>query len=103
MTTTPVFSPAVARHHDLRSAWLDELERRYLAAERETRGHMLNQRGRAAGIDPRTLFYGTAARANAYASSELKDHWLTHPRLTYRGFVQAAAAEACPTCGGAFA
>ena len=35
----------------------------YLNAEYETRGNMLNKAGRAAGIDPRSLFTGSGARA----------------------------------------
>jgi hypothetical protein len=54
----------------------------YLDAERETRGHMLNAKGRAAGVDPRTLWTGTERRAYAYASEELRNYWDHHGRLT---------------------
>jgi hypothetical protein len=54
----------------------------YIAAESETRGHMLNARGRAAGVDPRTLWTGSERRAHAYASEELRAYWDRHGRLT---------------------
>jgi len=54
----------------------------YLLAEEATRGNMLNKRGRALGVDERSLFTGPEARARAYASEELIEHWRTHPRPT---------------------
>ena len=54
----------------------------YVEAEVDTRGNMLNKRGRAAGVDPRSLFTGPQSRARAYASEELLEHWKTHPRPT---------------------
>ncbi|MFC0313573.1 hypothetical protein ACFQNE_03085 [Gordonia phosphorivorans] len=43
---------------------------RYLAIEDHTRGHMLNARGQALGVDPFTLLSGNAKRAQAYGSEE---------------------------------
>lgn len=57
-------------------------ESAYVVAEYETRGNMLNKRGRAAGISDRSLFTGPESRARAYASEELLEHWRTHPRPT---------------------
>jgi hypothetical protein len=54
----------------------------YVAAEADTRGHMLNRRGEALGIDPRSLFTGPASRARKYASAELLEHWQSSPRPT---------------------
>jgi hypothetical protein len=99
--TTPLFRAAIARHHELRSDWLDQIESLYLAAEAATRGHLLNRRGRDCGIDPRSLFYGSQIRASAYASDELIEHWQTHPRLPWRHYVAALDRESCPTCGQA--
>ena len=59
-----------------------EIEREWLAAERETRGVMLNRRGREAGIDEKSLFRGPEARARKYASEELLNYWEDHPRPT---------------------
>jgi len=47
------------------------LEARWLAAEAATNGYMLNREGRARGIDPRTLFYGSWDRVKKYGSQEL--------------------------------
>lgn len=58
----------------------------YELAERATNGYMLNARGRAAGIDPLSLFMGNEARAAAYASEELLAHWETRPRPTFAKF-----------------
>jgi hypothetical protein len=54
----------------------------YVSAEAATRGHMLNRRGEALGVDPRSLFTGPAARARKYASPELLEHWQQHGRPT---------------------
>lgn len=60
----------------------ETLEASYLAAERDTRGQMLNRAGRAANVDPRSLFTGRESRARRYASDELLEHWASHPRPT---------------------
>lgn len=58
----------------------------YLHAEEECRGRLLNRRGRDAGISSLSLFEGQEARAMAYASEELRDHWRTHERPTFQSF-----------------
>lgn len=45
---------------------------RYMAAEAQCRGHMLNKRGQAAGVDPQSLMFGNSKRMQAYASDEFK-------------------------------
>lgn len=62
------------------------LEAAYARAAEECRGRLLNDRGRRAGIDAHSLFYGPAARAAAYASPELIEHWARYPRLTVADF-----------------
>ncbi|AUI56795.1 phage minor capsid protein [Amycolatopsis sp. BJA-103] len=69
-----------------RAAFRDVVYDQYLAAEDETRGHMLNAAGTAAGIDPHSLFGGNAARARKYASDELKEWWDNHGRITYDAY-----------------
>ncbi len=103
MTTTPLFTGATRLYHDVHAEWADYVEQLFLTAEAATRGHLLNRRGREAGIDPRTLFYVRAARAYAYASDELQAHWLTHPRMPWRTYEAQARSRTfdCPTCGGA--
>lgn len=65
----------------------------YLDAERETRGHMLSREGRAAGVDPRTLWTGPEARARKYASEELRAYFDQHGRLTAGEWRRRSAQE----------
>jgi hypothetical protein len=58
----------------------------YEAASEACRGRLLNDRGRRAGIDAWDLFIGNEARARAYASEELIEHWTTHPRVTVAAY-----------------
>lgn len=60
----------------------------YDAADESCRGHLLNDRGRRAGVDAWDLFIGNEARARAYASEELLEHWATHPRVTVAAYEQ---------------
>jgi hypothetical protein len=65
------------------------VESEWLAAETETRGNMLNRRGREARVDERSLFTGPESRARKYASEELLAYWEHHPRPTqafYEGY-----------------
>lgn len=59
-----------------------EVERVYLAAEAQTKGNMLNRRGREAGIDERTLFRGPESRVRKYGSEELLNFFDEVPRPT---------------------
>lgn len=69
-----------------RAAFRDFTYDRYLEAETETRGHMLNSASTAADVEPLSLFTGNAARARKYASDELKQWWDNHGRITYDAF-----------------
>ncbi len=62
----------VARHYQ---GWQ---EAQWLAAQASTNGYLLNAEGRAAGIDPRSLFEGSWDRAQRYASEELRNWWTQH-------------------------
>ncbi|WP_113705374.1 phage minor capsid protein [Nonomuraea lactucae] len=62
------------------------IEVQFIAAERYTRGVLVNAEGRERGIDGRTLLSGPQARAMKYASDELKTWWDKHPRLTLTEF-----------------
>ena len=68
------FSRKLERQEAIETAWQ--------AAERDTRGNLLNAKGRARGIDDRSLFAGSEDRAYRYASDELKAHWERNPRPT---------------------
>lgn len=78
-----ILDEAFARWRRVRADFDDHLEAQLDAAERDCRGILLNARGRAAHIDPRSLFYGPAVRVTAYASEELREWFLTHPRTTF--------------------
>jgi hypothetical protein len=57
-------------------------EHAFTTAERATNGYMLNRKGEARGVNPRSLFTGSEERARRYASDELLEHWQAHGRPT---------------------
>lgn len=59
---------------------------RYLRAHAELRGELLNGVGRAARIDPTSLFLGPWCRVEQYASEELRGWLAEHGRLTVEEF-----------------
>jgi hypothetical protein len=69
-----IFGRKLAREEAVEAAWQ--------AAERDTKGNMLNKAGKAAGISERSLFTGPESRARRYASEELLNHWQNNPRPT---------------------
>ena len=77
---------ALANWRECRADFELDLYARYVRAEAECNGVMLNARGVARDVDPLSLFMGPAVRAFAYASDELLEHWLTWPRVTYAQF-----------------
>lgn len=79
----PVLQEVLRARREARGAFQDYLEAQVNAADAACAGVLLNPRGRAFGIDPASLFMGTAARAFAYASPELLDWWMDHPRVTF--------------------
>ena len=72
---------------ELREQYDEHVDREYWAAEAAANGFLLNEAGRREGIDPKSLFTGTEARALKYASDELKWYWSDHPRLSFDAFV----------------
>lgn len=89
-TATPLTDPSQRTSRRLtadqrcREAYDQYLLDNYMKAEDDCRGQLLNKRGKAAGIDPATLFEGPAHVARAYASRELIQWWGRHGRTTYR-------------------
>ena len=63
----------------------DTREASYVAAEEATRGNMVNRKGRARDINPRTLIYARDAEFERYASDELKEFYQSRHRPTARG------------------
>lgn len=86
-------SRAWHRNNPARVAWAEMAHAQYLAAEADTNGYLLNKRGLAAGIDPWSLWSGSLARVEAYASWELLRFWETHQRVTFSQFREQVARE----------
>lgn len=78
--------------------WHDFAHAQYLAAETDCRGHLLSREGLTAGIDPWSLWSGSARRADRYASEELRNFWQTNPRLTVTEFRQHQRRERQALC-----
>ena len=74
------------RDQAVRRLYDEWVYQQWLAAEAATNGVLLNRAGEAAGVDPRSLFSGPAARARKYASEELKRWWQDNPRMTFTEF-----------------
>jgi hypothetical protein len=62
------------------------VESEVTAAEAATRGNMLNKRGRARGVDPRSLWSASDATRARYASEELRLWWNDHRIVTKSEF-----------------
>lgn len=83
------FAHAVREWRVIRAEYELHLEAQINAAERETRGNLLNPRGIALGISSSSLFLGPLSRAEAFASEELLAFWSRHPRVTFDQFERA--------------
>lgn len=71
--------------------WESGAYAQYLAAEAATNGYLLSREGTAAGIDPwPALWRGAEGTAMRYASEELREFWLAHPRVTVTGYLSQA-------------
>lgn len=77
---------AFAEWRECRAAYDEVLYAHYERAAEACREVLLNPVGRAAEIDPLSLFMGPEARAMKYASEELIEHWQAHPRMTFASF-----------------
>jgi hypothetical protein len=78
--------PGETREQALRRAYKEQIAIAYVQAEAATNGHMLSPAGRAAGIDPYSLFSGPRSRAAKWASDELKEWWEQNGRPTFTEF-----------------
>ncbi|HUX69184.1 MAG TPA: hypothetical protein VMV41_01610 [Cellulomonadaceae bacterium] len=83
-----IFEAALDEWRRVRDDYRLAVEAQLDAAESACAGVLLNQRGRAAGVDVQSLFSGPGShmRARAYASDELLEFWRTHPRQTFAAF-----------------
>jgi len=85
-----IITDAFARLRECRAEYQLHLERQFAAADEHCVGYLLNERGRVAGVDAFSLFYGPFSRAYAYASEELLDYWARiDPRVTFEMFEYA--------------
>ncbi|MDT0305073.1 VG15 protein [Streptomonospora wellingtoniae] len=64
-----------------------DVARRVDQAEEATRGYLLTNEGRRQGVDPVSLFSGPRARAERWASEELKRWWDENGRFTFEEYV----------------
>jgi len=64
----------------------DAQEASYVAAEAATRGNMVNRKGQARGVNPRTLITGREETFRRYASDELLEYYAEHHRPTAASF-----------------
>jgi hypothetical protein len=80
------YDTALANWRECRAEYDLTLYADYERAAEACRDALLNARGRRAGVDPLSLFMGNEARAHAYASDELLEHWRSHPRVTFARF-----------------
>ena len=90
---SPFVQHAMQLRDETREAYELHVLTQYDAAERATRGRLLNKRGERKGIDSASLFSGNAIRAYAYASPELVEWWETHPRQSFEQFERQAFAN----------
>lgn len=89
------------RRDAVRRVYGEHVHLQYLEAETATRGHLLSSAGRAAGIDPVSLFSGPASRARKYASEDLLRWWADNRRVTYTEFAeQVLTGRAGPNLAG---
>lgn len=84
--TSPIIRSALDQWRTLRLEFEDVRAAAYDRAVDATNGHLLNRRGRDAGIDAYDLFIGSDVKAYAYASDELKDHWTNYPRMSFAAY-----------------
>ena len=90
--TKPRPSTSAIFHYatDLRRAMLAEYrvlqEAEIAAAEEATRGVLVNDRGRALGLDSWGVFFGPPFVVQAYGSPELLEYLRTAPRTTRTAF-----------------
>lgn len=81
-----IFTYAAQSWRAMRADFEVVREAAYRTALDDCNGVLLNARGKKADIDPYSLFMGPEARAHAYASRELIDHWATHTRPTLAAY-----------------
>ena len=80
--TSRIFQDAAQQWHQMKSDYLSHVDAEYDKALEACSGALVNNLGREQHVDGYNLFTGTQARADRYASEELKEYWETSPRLS---------------------
>lgn len=83
---SPIFAEAARQWVAMRAEFDLVVQAAYEAAEHATNAHLLNRRGRAAGIDSFSLVTGPWSRVEAYGSAELVEHFETKGRPSLERF-----------------
>lgn len=91
MSHDPFVAQALDARRQCRADFEDYRLAEYARAEDACRGALLNRRGRDAGLDALDLFMGNEARAQAYASDELKEWWRDNGRPTFQRWAEQNA------------
>lgn len=86
MSRSVTFAYAIAQWRSLRAEFELYREQAHAAATTACNGHLLNREAVARGIDSYSLFIGSHARAERWASDELREWWQAHGRLTFAEF-----------------
>lgn len=81
-----LFEYAIAQYREIRQDFEVYREGQHARAEHDCNARLLSKEAMAAGIDSYSLFIGPRARAERWASEELRDWWAQHGRLTYAEF-----------------
>lgn len=79
-------SRRVSAREAAREQYESYVDCQWMQAEADCRGTLLNAEGYRKGIDSRSLFSGSAARAEKYASEELLSWWSRYGRLNFAAF-----------------
>lgn len=88
--TSLTFQYAIAQWRSLRAEFELYREAQHAAASHACNGVLLNADARARGIDSYSLFIGPSARAERWASEELREWWASNGRMTFQDFESQA-------------
>lgn len=86
LSRSAIFAHAAEQWQVMKQDYVNHVDYQYLAAVEHTNGVLVNQLGRADGIDGYELFTGPWNRARKYASEELLEFWKQIPRLTLKDY-----------------
>lgn len=85
-TTSPLIRKALDRIAELRAEHRLMVLADFDAAEEATLGAMVNERGRARGVQPFDLFTHNSVYFAAYATEELREWRALHPHVPFSAY-----------------